>query len=75
MGILLGVYFFTGLFIFLSFAVSGRALELYRSKLNGMLRNLTAKTKENKRNDSDGTEQSTCNTSGDYRDTLDTRCK
>ncbi|XP_078373665.1 uncharacterized protein LOC144657232 isoform X1 [Oculina patagonica] len=63
-----------GMFIFLSFAVSGRALELYRSKITDILMNLTAETEENKPTSSNCTVQSTCNTSaGDYRDTQDTR--
>ena len=35
--------FSAGFFIFLSFAVSGRALELYKSKLTAILKNLTTK--------------------------------
>ncbi|KAL9971193.1 hypothetical protein ACROYT_G023689 [Oculina patagonica] len=58
-----------GFFIFLSFALNGRVLELFRSKLTGILRHLTIKKEaDSSRNCS---MQSTCNT--DTLDTQDTR--
>ncbi|XP_078373687.1 adhesion G protein-coupled receptor L3-like [Oculina patagonica] len=41
---------FQGLFIFLSFAASGKALKLYRSKLAGILKNHTKTREADKRN-------------------------
>lgn len=41
--------FSVGLFIFLSFAASGKALELYKSKLHGILRNCKTTNEGNNR--------------------------
>jgi len=49
----------TGLFIFLSFAVSGRALELYKSKTADILKNLRTKRDKNKQGVSPCDAQST----------------
>lgn len=49
----------TGLFIFLSFAVSGRALELYRSKVADILKDLRTKRENNKQSSSSCDAQST----------------
>ena len=65
------LHFFLGLFIFLAFAVSGRALALYKSKLPGIM---TKKPPVLKRNQmaSNCTLQSTCNVACDYQDNRDT---
>ncbi len=62
-------FFHTGFFIFLSFALSRRVLELYRSKLTGILRHLTIKKEADSSRQC--SMQSTCNT--DTLDTQDTR--
>jgi len=48
-----------GLFIFLSFAVSGRALELYKSKVADILKDLRTKRENNKQSSSTCDAQST----------------
>jgi len=53
-----------GLFIFLSFAVSGRALELYRSKVADILKKLRTKRENNKQSGSGCNAQSANTSSG-----------
>ncbi|XP_078372820.1 adhesion G protein-coupled receptor L4-like [Oculina patagonica] len=56
-----------GLFIFLSFAASGKALELYKSKLAGILRNRTPQSEAVKRGNHN------CNHTEENRHSRDTR--
>ncbi|KAL9971189.1 hypothetical protein ACROYT_G023684 [Oculina patagonica] len=56
-----------GLFIFLSFAASGKALELYKSKLAGILRNRTTQSEEDNRGNHN------CNHTDENRHSRDTR--
>ena len=52
--------FYKGLFIFLSFAASGKALELYRSKLASLLGKCATETKEENMGNANPKEKFAC---------------
>ena len=52
----------TGLFIFLSFAASGKALKLYKSKLAAILSNRTTQSEADNRRNRTCSEQFICHT-------------